>query len=442
MLDIVVGDQESPLKLTTESLLELPGGGIDGVLPIDTTDSARCSFLSQLQPDWSPTGISDCPVALPGASLNHLAGFAGDDGSANLLSTTGAMDYSSISGSSSCTATASELPVTHTVLNSTSTGTGSGGPNPGFRVGWTKASGESSRWLVVDVGVGAVDPKTALHGPFRIASNSTMLDSDMNIHRSDAAELPVAEEDPILQVGGAATACTTDYATGSTAAVGLSALPEARKGASSGSPQQQQQRGRRADRDEGGDDDDEDGGGGGGGKPAVTLFRLLRTIRQPSSDGVGGDVIHSIVEARPLTGRTHQIRVHLAWLGFPIADDPLYCKAAREDVNKAAAAAAAVSASTSTSHETVGEGGVASDTPSVLSTGVEASANAATAAAHLLCHSCATGDDAAELTPMHTHCSRISLHSCTYEGRGWRFDCPAELLPDWTVGAGAERWTG
>lgn len=32
----------------------------------------------------------------------------------------------------------------------------------------------------------------------------------------------------------------------------------------------------------------------------------------------------SIVECRPQTGRTHQIRIHLKHLGFPIIDDPIY----------------------------------------------------------------------------------------------------------------------
>lgn len=33
---------------------------------------------------------------------------------------------------------------------------------------------------------------------------------------------------------------------------------------------------------------------------------------------------YSLVEAKPLTGRTHQIRVHLAAIGHPIVGDPLY----------------------------------------------------------------------------------------------------------------------
>ncbi|MEI6208305.1 MAG: RluA family pseudouridine synthase [Desulfuromonadales bacterium] len=50
-----------------------------------------------------------------------------------------------------------------------------------------------------------------------------------------------------------------------------------------------------------------------GGKSAVTEFRLLSSL-----DGA------SLVEARPLTGRTHQIRVHLAESGVPIIGDTTY----------------------------------------------------------------------------------------------------------------------
>lgn len=35
---------------------------------------------------------------------------------------------------------------------------------------------------------------------------------------------------------------------------------------------------------------------------------------------------HTVVLLRPLTGRRHQIRVHLAWIGYPIAGDPLFDK--------------------------------------------------------------------------------------------------------------------
>jgi len=50
-----------------------------------------------------------------------------------------------------------------------------------------------------------------------------------------------------------------------------------------------------------------------GGRSAVTTFRLLA-----SSGGC------SLVEARPLTGRTHQIRVHLEASGLPIVGDATY----------------------------------------------------------------------------------------------------------------------
>ncbi|MGE5154789.1 MAG: RluA family pseudouridine synthase [Bdellovibrio bacteriovorus] len=53
------------------------------------------------------------------------------------------------------------------------------------------------------------------------------------------------------------------------------------------------------------------------GKPARTLFRRLR--RLPFEGGVA-----TLVEAELLTGRTHQIRVHAAHLGSPLAGDPKY----------------------------------------------------------------------------------------------------------------------
>jgi tRNA pseudouridine32 synthase/23S rRNA pseudouridine746 synthase/23S rRNA pseudouridine1911/1915/1917 synthase len=40
------------------------------------------------------------------------------------------------------------------------------------------------------------------------------------------------------------------------------------------------------------------------------------------------DERHALVVADPLTGRRHQIRVHLAWIGHPILGDPLFDKAA------------------------------------------------------------------------------------------------------------------
>lgn len=50
------------------------------------------------------------------------------------------------------------------------------------------------------------------------------------------------------------------------------------------------------------------------GKPAKTIFKRI------SYDGSK----FSLVLCKPLTGRTHQIRVHLQYLGYPIANDPLY----------------------------------------------------------------------------------------------------------------------
>ncbi len=50
-----------------------------------------------------------------------------------------------------------------------------------------------------------------------------------------------------------------------------------------------------------------------GGRAALTYFRVIETLSDASLLGV-----------RIATGRTHQIRVHLAWRGHPVIGDPRY----------------------------------------------------------------------------------------------------------------------
>ena len=49
------------------------------------------------------------------------------------------------------------------------------------------------------------------------------------------------------------------------------------------------------------------------GKPAITHYRVLERYQN-----------YSLLELRLETGRTHQIRVHLSYLGHPVAGDPVY----------------------------------------------------------------------------------------------------------------------
>jgi 23S rRNA pseudouridine1911/1915/1917 synthase len=53
--------------------------------------------------------------------------------------------------------------------------------------------------------------------------------------------------------------------------------------------------------------------GGDTGKHAVTHWRILRALRDAT-----------LVECRLETGRTHQVRVHMASIGHPLLGDPVY----------------------------------------------------------------------------------------------------------------------
>jgi len=63
-----------------------------------------------------------------------------------------------------------------------------------------------------------------------------------------------------------------------------------------------------------------------GGKSAVTHYRVLRRLGDHAA----------IVACRLETGRTHQIRVHLAALGHPVIGDPLYGGGGRRRLDRLA----------------------------------------------------------------------------------------------------------
>ncbi|MCY4378170.1 MAG: pseudouridine synthase, partial [Spirochaetaceae bacterium] len=57
------------------------------------------------------------------------------------------------------------------------------------------------------------------------------------------------------------------------------------------------------------------------GRPSITRYRLLGGL----ADG------RSLVLLAPVTGRTHQLRVHLAALGCPVAGDLVYGRGRRSE---------------------------------------------------------------------------------------------------------------
>ncbi|KAM7265372.1 hypothetical protein ACFE04_003055 [Oxalis oulophora] len=135
------------------------------------------------------------------------------------------------------------------------------------------------------------------------------------------------------------------------------------------------------------------------GKAACTKFKRISTNGS-----------HSIVLCEPITGRTHQIRAHLQYAGYPIANDVLYL------------------------YEHVGERS-------------NRATSADRAAANLRCSENSNNHcekenpvDDFDIDPMCTHCPNLCpngyegheeglwLHCVRYSGPDWTYECP---YPDW-----------
>ncbi|XP_016467331.1 RNA pseudouridine synthase 7 isoform X2 [Nicotiana tabacum] len=140
------------------------------------------------------------------------------------------------------------------------------------------------------------------------------------------------------------------------------------------------------------------------GKTACTKFTRISTNEK-----------HSIVLCEPVTGRTHQIRVHLQYTGHPIANDMLYLSelvSSRSAEGSSADRAAAKSCSP--------------PEPISLENGISDTAN--------------DSNEDFSIDPMCTNCPNLApkgyegneeglwLHCVKYSGPDWIYECP---LPDW-----------
>ncbi|XP_068306805.1 RNA pseudouridine synthase 7-like isoform X2 [Pyrus communis] len=139
------------------------------------------------------------------------------------------------------------------------------------------------------------------------------------------------------------------------------------------------------------------------GKTACTKFTRLST-----------NGIHSLVLCEPVTGRTHQIRVHLQHVGYPIANDMLYLS---KHVN-------------GRSTEGMGADRTAVNSRPFLTSG--------------FCENLSTGhvdpNEDFSIDPMCTNCPNLVpkgydvheealwLHCVRYSAPGWTYECP---YPDW-----------
>jgi tRNA pseudouridine synthase 9 len=133
--------------------------------------------------------------------------------------------------------------------------------------------------------------------------------------------------------------------------------------------------------------------------------KACETLLRRRGDAVGGE---SIVECLLVTGRTHQIRVHLQHLGFPIVNDPMYGPASEGNAAESAPQLALDGSSTAAKPEADSKLDGEDDEQRCVR----------------VCEMCST------TTPEEVEDAVLWLHSYRYESPGWSFEVP---LPRWAT---------
>ncbi len=170
------------------------------------------------------------------------------------------------------------------------------------------------------------------------------------------------------------------------------------------------------------------------GKSAVTSFQFL------SFDG-----LTSLVRCRPLSGRTHQLRVHLASVGHPIANDYLYGgrllqansyqdwahriawehqEKRKQQQQQNDAAAAGAQEEDPTFDEACAE------CKESRQRAEQESASAATASSSSSAAAAPSNAPPPTPAPAALFCHSVWLHCCDYSGEGWAYSAP---LPAWAL---------